>query len=148
MADFNVSTEYETATRRGNGYHVSERKTFPDLLTRFTEETRTLLLLEIKLTKAEVAEKINNLQRAATAMSTGGAVLYAGLLTLCFAAVAALWQVVDLWLAALIIGVAVTAIGGIMLYSGKSRLKKHNMELTHTKQSLRENKQWMKTQMP
>jgi len=146
MAEY--QTTEQTTTRRVNGHtYAPERMSVPELLSRFADETRALLLLEIKLTKSEVQEKINNAQRAITTLSTGGAVLYAGVLTLVLSAVAALWLIWPLWLSALVVGATVAVIGAIMMAAGRSRLKKESMELTHTKESLRENKQWMKSQM-
>ena len=146
MDDYRTTIEKPVMTDT-NG-HVASRLSFPDLLTRFAQETRSLLLLEVKLAKSKIGEKITLVERAVTTLSTGGAVLYAGILALVFAAVAGLWTVLDLWLSALIVGAVACVIGGIMIAIGKSRLKKEKMELTQTKLSLQEGKQWMKSQIP
>lgn len=144
MTDYSTMTEEQVRT--GNGHAV--RPGFAGLLGRFADETRTLLLLEVKLAKSELNEKIGRIERAASTLSTGAAVLYAGVLALTFSAIAALALIVDVWLSALIVGGTATILGAIMMAAGRARLKKENLEMTQTKKSLQEGKQWVKSQMP
>jgi hypothetical protein len=48
------------------------------------------------------------------------------------------------WLAALIVGVVVAAIGGYLVYQGLENLKKTNMAPTATLETLKEDAAWTK----
>lgn len=147
MADYQT-TEHRVG-RRGNGHVLrGERAQIPDLLSRFIEESRAMVLLEVKLAKKEMSEKISEVQRGTTSIATGALVLYAGLLGLMFAGIAALALIWPWWLSALVVGGAVAIIGAIMLAVGRSKFKKQNLDLTQTRESLREGKQWAKSQIP
>lgn len=132
---------------RTNGHQVRERITLMEVFSRLGEESRTLMLLELKLAKAEIIEKLNVIQRAAISMATGGFILYAGFLTLIVCACAALSLIWPVWLSTLVVGVVVCVTGGIMLSMGKSKMSSENLELRHTSQTLREEKQWVKSQV-
>jgi len=132
---------------RTNGHRLRERISLTDMFSRLGEESRTLMLLELKLAKAEIVEKINVIQRASISMGAGSLILYAGFLTLVACACAALSLIWPVWLSTLVVGVVVCVIGGIMLAIGKSKISGENLQLRHTSQTLREEKQWVKSQV-
>ncbi len=156
---FETKIETEPATNVGhrayghNGHNgfathrTSDRITLMDMFSRLGEESRTLMLLELKLAKAEIVEKINVIQRAVISMAAGSLILYAGFLTLIACACAALSLIWPVWLSTLVVGIVVCVIGGVMLGVGKSRMSSENLELRHTSQTLREEKQWVKSQV-
>ena len=148
MAEFETTTEHRVG-RRGNGHvRTYERQQLGSLLSRLIEESRTMLLLEVKLAKKELSEKISDVQQGVTSIAVGGLVLYAGLLGLMFSGIAALAQVMDWWLSALIVGGTIAIIGGIMLFVGRNKFQKQNLKLRHTTETLQEGKQWAKSQVP
>jgi hypothetical protein len=55
--------------------------------------------------------------------------------------------VVSPWLAALIVGLVLTAIGGALLYFGKNRLDADALAMRRTLGSLREDQAWMREQI-
>jgi xanthine/uracil permease len=118
-----------------------------DLFSELTQETRTLVRQEVQLAKTELSEKVNQVQHGATSLAVGGLVAYAGLLFLLAAAVIGLAQVVEWWLAALVVGVIVTAIGLALVAKGRENLKAKNLTLNRTTESLQEDKRWAKAQM-
>ena len=63
------------------------------------------------------------------------------------AAVLGLSNVVAPWLAAVIVGVVVLAIGGILAMMGKNRLKPQNLQPNRTIGTLRDDKRWAKSQL-
>ncbi len=134
--------EVETRERREHDHH-----TIGDLIMRLTYDLRHLLVQEIKLAKTEVSEKVTQVNRGIVSLAVGGLVLYAGFLGLMTAAIFGLALVMDLWAAALIVGLVVAIIGGIMLLVGRNRLHPDNLELKRTKESLREDKEWLKHKM-
>ncbi len=124
-----------------------ELQSLGDLFAKLTHEMRTLVVQELRLARTEVSEKVTQVERGVSALALGGAILFAGLLTIIACAVIALALVVQLWLSALIVGLVVSAIGFFMVASGRESLKKENLELKRTRESLKEDRQWAKAQI-
>lgn len=116
----------------------------PTLLRRLIDDVGTLFAQEVALLKAETSQSIGSMKAAMISMAMGGAVLFMGLLFLLLAAVYGLSNVVDPWLAALIVGGVVTVIGAIMLASGRSKLEPSAMAPHRTVESIRKDTQLMK----
>jgi hypothetical protein len=74
----------------------------------------------------------------------GGAVAFLGVFFLVLAAVDGLSNVVDPWLAALIVGGVVTLIGVIMLVTGSKKLEPRAVAPRRTAHSLRKDTQMIK----
>ena len=81
----------------------------PSLLRRLMNDVGTLFTQEAALLKAEMGRSIGEMKAATISLAMGGAVLFLGLIFLLLAAVYALSNVLDPWLAALIVGGVVTA---------------------------------------
>jgi drug/metabolite transporter (DMT)-like permease len=111
------------------------------LLGRLAGELSTLFRKEIALAKAEVSESASHAKAGAIALVAGGAVLFAGMLVILAAAVLALSHVVDDWLAALIVGILVAAIGFVMMQSGKKQLEPSALKPERTQEALRKDKE-------
>jgi hypothetical protein len=86
------------------------------------DNTQLLVQKEIALGLAEVDTRVDKIKGDLTRVTIGGAVLYAGILSLVAALVLALSKAMDAWLAALITGVVVAATGFGLLWRGKERL--------------------------
>lgn len=94
---------------RSNGHRLADRP-IGELLSRFIEDMSHLVAQEIQLAKAEVGRQV---RRAATgAAMFGGALVLAlaGIGGLTAAAILGLTEVVDAWLAALIVGGALVVL--------------------------------------
>jgi xanthine/uracil permease len=75
-------------------------------------------------------------------------VAYAGLLVLLAAAVVGLWQLgVEGWIAPLIVGLAVVAIGALLVVSARNKLQGANLAPQKTIESLKEDKEWVQEQV-
>jgi hypothetical protein len=116
----------------------------PSLLRRLVDDIGMLFAQEVALLKAETTRSIGSMKAAIISMAMGGAVLFMGLLFLLLAAVYGLSNVVDPWLAALIVGGAVTLIGAIMLASGRSKLEPSAIAPRRTVESIRKDTRMMK----
>lgn len=114
------------------------------LVRRLAEEVTTLFTKEIALLKVETTSAINDTKSGITSMAAGGAVLYAGLLFLLASATLALAEVMEPWLAALIVGGVVAIIGAIMLASGKRKLEPAAFKPEHTTASLEKDRDAIK----
>lgn len=114
------------------------------LVRRLADELTTLFTKELALLKVETTNSIREAQAGIGSMAAGGAVLYAGFLFLLVSAFLGLSLVMDGWLAALIVGGVVAIIGGIMLASGRSKLKAESFRPDHTQASLRKDQEMIK----
>jgi hypothetical protein len=94
-----------------------------ELLGRFASETSTLIGYEMELARAEIGEQTQKAKAGAGMFGAAAALGLAGLGALTACAIAALAEVMDTWLAALIVGVALLAIAGALALAGKSRVK-------------------------
>ena len=117
------------------------------LLSDFARETGTLISQEIALFKAELQEKLGRLGQGAGALAAGGMIAFSGWLVLLAAAVLGLSRVLPPWLAALIVGLVVLAIGGVLLIFGRSRVKADALVPDRTLNSLREDQAWIREQV-
>jgi Putative Actinobacterial Holin-X, holin superfamily III len=117
------------------------------LLSDLAGETGMLVRQEIALFKTELREKLGMLGQGAGALAAGGLVAFSGWLVLLAAAVLGLSNLVAPWLAALIVGVVVLALGAGLLFFGKSRLDPDTLVPRRTLNSLREDEAWIREQV-
>jgi hypothetical protein len=93
-----------------------------ELTKRLSNQSTALARKEIELAKAEVEQKGKRLGLGAGAFGAAGLVGLLALGALTAAAILALDQAVDAWLAALIVGVAYTAVAGVLALTGKHKV--------------------------
>jgi hypothetical protein len=75
-----------------------------------------------------------------------GALAYAGFLAIVAAGILRLGFVLLLWLSALVVGVVVAGIGGVLIQKGRTALKHADLAPQQTIETLTEDRQWMKDQ--
>ena len=97
------------------GHDPLERESTPGLLSRLFGDFTSLLRNEIALAKAELADSTDRAKAGLAALIGAVATLLAGSLVLVAAIVLGLAEVVEPWLAALIVGVVIIAVrsGGV-----------------------------------
>ncbi|MFW5943089.1 MAG: phage holin family protein [Chloroflexota bacterium] len=127
--------------------YVHEERSLGELFDELTAEARTLVRQEVQLAKLEMSEKARDAGRDVTFLIMGGAVAYAGLLALVYAAILGLGEVVGNGWSALIVGVVVAGIGYLLLQKGLSDLKRVDPVPQRTLETLREDQEWMKRQV-
>jgi len=116
---------------------------FADLARDLTGLVRT----ELELAKTEMSEKAGQAAGGVAFLAAGGFVAFAGLLVLLACAVLALSLVVQPWLAALIVGVAVVGLGVVLMLMGRNRLRPANLQPNRTMETLRDDKDWARDQL-
>lgn len=127
--------------------HVQDRS-LGELFAELSRETSDLVRHEVALAKAELSQKAARVGRDVGLISMGGALAYAGVLTLVAALVMGLAAAgLDWWMAALIVGVVVLIVGYISTQMGLSALKREEVAPTQTIDTLKENAQWAKGQI-
>jgi len=111
------------------------------LLRRLMDDLAMLFRQEMALATAEISRTLAKLTAGVVSLLTGAAVLFAGFLVLLASAVLALAMVVAPWLAALIVGAAVALIGLVMVLVGRKAVGPAALELRHSPESLRKDKE-------
>jgi hypothetical protein len=119
-----------------------------ELFAELSKETTTLVRQEVNLAKTEIhAESISRRQRhrvhgglAASSHTRGFLALLAALI---FGLVA---LGLPAWLSALIVGLAVVAIGYFLVQKGRDALKRDNLVPRQTIETLKEDAEWAKQQ--
>jgi hypothetical protein len=117
---------------------------FGDLM----QQTGTLVRQEMKLATTELSDKASRVGKDIGSLAVGGAVAYAGFLAILAAIIIGLGQLgLTWWLSALIVGVVVAAIGGLLVQKGLTALKHQNMAPQQTIATLKEDQAWVKEQI-
>jgi hypothetical protein len=127
---------------------TAEGRSLMGLFSDLWRETSTLVHQEAALARAELSEKISQVSTGAAAMAVGGAIVFSGFLVLLAAAVGALWLMLDtehrVWLAPLIVGLAVVVLGFVVLAVGRKELKSNNLAPSLTIESMRRDAELVK----
>ena len=126
-------------------------RSIADLLKELRDDSTMLLRQEVALAKTEMTEKASAYGKNAAAVTVGGAVAYAGALLLLAGVTVALALLLDRigmdvhgwWVAPLIVGGVVAAIGYSMINKGVAAMKRTSPVPDKTVQSLQEDKQWL-----
>jgi hypothetical protein len=144
----------ETQHRFRKEYEAHEDgRTLTDLLKELRDESVRLLRQEVALAKSEMSEKAARTGRNLGYLAAGGMVAFAGMLVLLFAAAAGLYVALvaaDLshatagWLAPLIVGGVVLAVGYAFVQKAISTLKHESLTPERTVETMQENTQWIK----
>jgi hypothetical protein len=121
-----------------------EYESTPSLLRRLVDDIGTLFAQEISLLKAETTRAVGDMKAATVSIAMGGAVAFLGLIFLLLAAVYGLSNVVEPWLASLIVGGVVTLIGIVMLATGRRKLEPSAIAPRRTAASLRKDTEMLK----
>lgn len=134
---------------------IREERSIGQLLKELRDETTTLLRQEVDLAKTEMAEKASRTGRNLGALAVGGGVAFLGALALLAAVIYGLTSLLNqfmsvgvaIWLAPLLVGLVLAAIGYSMLQKALATLKQESLTPQRTTQTLQENKEWLKARM-
>jgi hypothetical protein len=102
--------------------HASDPRSVPQLLTDLLGEVTTLFRKEAQLVRAELSEKVSQLQVGAGSALAGAICLLVALNILAGALVIALSEFMGAGWAALLVGVVIAALGVFLLKKGASDL--------------------------
>jgi uncharacterized membrane protein YqjE len=105
----------------------ADARSVPQLVTGLAREISDLVRGEGRLARAELSEKVSQIQSGAVSLAAGAMVTFAGLLYLLLSAMLGLANWVDPWLAALLVGGVVLLSGLIMLARGRSSVRGGNL---------------------
>ncbi len=113
--------------------HESAGALLSRLVSAFTELVRN----EVALAKAELAESSTRAKSGLVALIAAVSTLLAGSLALVAAIILGLSRVMEPWLAALIVGVAITGVGMFLLQGARKRLMPPHLEIERTRAAVR-----------
>ena len=118
-----------------------------DLFSSLTTQLGQLIHKEVELARTEITANAVRTGKNASLIGVGGAVAYGGFLVVLAAAVAILMTLgLDLWLAALIVGLVVIGVGYALIQRGRSQLESASLAPTRTIETLKEDAEWAKDQ--
>lgn len=140
-------TDHIREERQLDGTSNKEDRSLGELFSELSRETSTLVHQEVDLAKTELTHKAAEVGKDVGFLAAGALVAYAGFLTLVAMVVIALAQLgVTWWLSALIVGVVVLAVGGLLVRTGLTALRNEGMAPKQTIETLQEDAQWAKNQ--
>ena len=123
-----------------------DERSLGELFADLSRETSNLVRQEVSLAKVELSTKASKVGKDVAFIGLGAAIAYAGLLAILAAVIILLAYFLPNWLAALIVGVVVAAIGGVLVQKGLDALKQESLAPQETIQTMKENAQWAKEQ--
>lgn len=115
---------------------VADSGTVTSLLTRLMDDALALAKNEIALTKAEARNALRDVKLSIAPFAIAAGVLLAGMLTLVATIVLALAEVMEPWLAALIVSVVLLIAGFILLKAGQRKWSHLGEDFDRTQESL------------
>ncbi len=122
-------------------------RSLPDLISALTGELANLVRKESELVRTEVAEKLTQSVRAGRQLGIGAALLLGAVLVLLQAAVLALATIIGPLWASLAVGVAIGAIGLIMVRGAADQMRPGELMPDRTARQLRQDAQLVKEQV-
>ncbi len=120
-----------------SGRRDRRAESIPELIKDLATDLSTLLNKEIQLAKSEAREAASDVQKAVGAIATGAVLAMAGLVVLLMSAVYGLSNIMELWLAALIVGAVALLIGFIMVNGGKKKMSARSLAPDRTIDSVK-----------
>jgi hypothetical protein len=130
-------------------------RSLADLFHGLVADSRSLLRQEVALAKAELLEKAVAYGRCLACIAAGALVALLGAVALLVAIIyglqVALGGIMDrdaaYWLAPVIVGVVIGAIGWLLIQKGLHALRGHELTPRQTTESLKETGRWLKQKL-
>jgi len=117
------------------------------LITGVIKDVQDLLRAEVRLAKTELKEDASGIGKGVAFIAGGAVVGLVGFVFLMLAVTYLLDKVVDRWIAAAIVGLALVAIAAIVALTGKKQLSAANLKPDQTIETLKEDQEWAKQQI-
>jgi len=125
----------------------NNERSLGDLVSQLASDTGTLVRQEVRLVVAETRRNLSNGVESAGWLAAGTALAAVGALVLVAALVLILSIWLPAWLAAIIVGIGLCAIGLPMANSGLAALKKIEITPDDSIASIKEDTEWLKEQI-
>ena len=123
----------------------SDDRSLGRLFGDLSRQLSTLVRQEIDLARTEVSAKAGAATKDVALIGIGAALLYTGLLALLLMVGLLLVEMgLEPWLAALIVGLGVAAVGGALVVRGRDQLGTRAIAPTRTVDTLKDDADWAK----
>jgi hypothetical protein len=122
-------------------------RTLGELFAELSRETSALVRQEVALAKAEMSEKASTIAKNVVLLVAGGAIVYLAAVFILLALVIGLANLMEPWLAALLVGAVVAVVGAVLIITGINTLKTTTIVPEKTIATLKENKEWVQQQV-
>lgn len=132
-SDFDGANRFSTG---GDAHAGDQDRSAGSILRDLMHEVPALFTKELALARAEMRENLEQTRRGAMEVSAGGVVLLGGYVVLLMAAVYALSEFVEPWLAALLVGGIAAAIGYAMVRAGTRHFSRADLRPDRTIQAV------------
>ncbi len=117
---------------------------FYELVRHLIDDLALLFRKELALAGSEVSQTLSDSKKGLSGLLSAVVVLNSGYLFLLAAATLGLGQVMELWMAALLVGSVVTVIGLIMATAGKKKLQSSGLKPERTINSVQKDMESVK----
>ena len=123
---------------------TSSEPTTTQLVTGIFHDIQELFKQQMALFKTEVKNDARRTAQASLYLAAGGVVVLLGAVLLCqmFVYLLHTYTPLDLWACYLIVGVLITALGGLMIYLGREKFQSFNPLPDESLAALKENLEW------
>lgn len=126
---------------------AKDGRSLGELFSDLSRELSTLVRQEVQLAKTEIGQKVSSLGKNAGFIVAAGLLAFVGFQALVAAAILGLCNVVEPWLAAVIVAAVLMLVAGALAMKALSSMKKESLAPKHTIETLKEDAQWAKQQM-
>lgn len=128
---------YERTVEGRHEHHES----LPNLVRGLAHDVSTLFTKEASLARAEIREAVSDVKKGATSLIAGAGLAVAGFLIVLMSAVYGLGLVVELWLAALIVGISALLIGFGLIKGAQKKMEPSAFKPERTMDSMRKDRE-------
>jgi uncharacterized membrane protein YqjE len=126
------------------GEDASAVTSMGDIVSDIARDLSTLVRQEMELARTEIKAEVTKAGKGAGFLGGAGVAGNLALTFLSLTVVFALWHVMDIVWAALIVTVIWAIVAGVLAASGRKKLQQVDPKLEATTQSLKEDAQWAK----
>lgn len=130
-----------------NAPSASERS-LGDLFGDLTRDMSRLVRQEVRLARAEMTEKATRIGKDAAMVAAGGLCAFFGVMALVAALILGLAAAgLAPWISALVVGIVICVIGGLLAWQGIAALKRVNPVPEQTIETLKEDQTWIRGEL-
>jgi uncharacterized membrane protein YqjE len=126
---------------------LEEERTLGDLFSDLSQKASLLVRQEVQLAKVEMKEKATEASKEVALIAVGIFLGNAALLSLAAALIVGLSHFMEGWMAALLVGLVLAVVAGLLVAQGVQSLREMNALPQQTITTLQEDKEWLKRQM-
>ncbi len=137
---------YQTNNNYSTNYEQPQ-PSLGDLFSNLSSQASLLIRQEIQLAQAEMTRKATRAGRNAAIIALGGVLALGAFLAVVAALILILAQWMEAWLAALLVGVVLAIVAGVLVQHGMKKLKEIDPAPRRTLETMRENKEWLAQQV-